>query len=59
MENLEGKKIKIVFNHNGEGWAIISGEYISKDNNFIVIKNDLNNKVEYICLHSVKYFEAI
>ena len=58
MSDFKGKVIKIFLNYNN-GYVCETGLYIDTREDFIVIKNVANEKIQYVPKYSIKYIEIV
>lgn len=58
MKDFEKKIIKVNLNSDS-GWVCITGKFIKMEENFLVIINNLNKKIEYISMFYIKTIEIL
>ena len=58
MKDFQGKVIKVYLNANS-GWLMVSGPFIRKEDEFLIVKNNANGQIEYLNMAFVKYVEIV
>lgn len=58
MNDFNGKIIKVYLNTN-TGYICETGSFIELKDDFVVIKNECNNKIQYISKYSIKYINIV
>ena len=58
MKDFEGKIIKVFFN-NVQGWVCLSGCFIRYEDNFVIIKETISNKIQYLNRDYIRSIEII
>ncbi len=58
MKDFEGKVLKIYYD-NVQGWVSGTGYFIKKEGNFIVIRENVSNKIKYINENYIKSIEIV
>lgn len=58
MKDFEGKIIKVYLNANS-GWLVQTGPFIRIEDDFVIMKNKLNGKIQYLSKNYIKYIEIV
>ena len=58
MNDFQGKISKVYLNAES-GWLVMTGPFIRAENDFIIIKNKMDGKIEYLSKGYIKYIEIL
>ena len=58
MKDFENKIIRVYLNENN-GYVMETGLYVDMTNDFLVIKNTFNNKIQYLSKFIIRHVEIV